>query len=121
MALFDRFYLRPRKDAELRAVIDHLNHMLNTKKTFGAWLQDYGIGDFNEWKSRRKIVDTIMAEIAHNIRRYEPRVDIEEIKEVETDNPFRIRLEVRCRFLAAEKPVYIVIDSLANKVFLEGV
>jgi type VI secretion system lysozyme-like protein len=119
MPLFDRFFLDKRKDADLRSVVDNLNHMLNSRKTFGTYLRDYGIGDFNEYKARQKIIDTVIAEIKESIRRYEPRVVLDSIREVESDSPFKIRLEMRCVVHTADRPIYILIDSVNNKVSLE--
>lgn len=120
MPLIERFQRRRSDDSRIQSIIDNLNNMLNTKKEFGSWLRDYGIGDFNAYKSHEKVVETIIAEIRQSIRRYEPRVQVELIREIEADSPFRLRLEVKCAFLEFEKPVYIVIDSIYNKVYVEG-
>jgi predicted component of type VI protein secretion system len=107
------------RQAELQAVIANLNHILNTKKGFGSFLADFGLGDYNAHRARQKIVEAIIKEFEDNIRLYEPRVKLEKIREVDSDQPFRIRFEVRCLFLDAAKPLYIIIDSLRNEVAVE--
>lgn len=111
---------RHRKEGgELQAIVDNLNHVLNTRKSFGSFLPTFGIGDYNAYKSRHKIVETIIEEIKENIRLYEPRVKLEHIAEVDSDSPFRLRFQVKCVFLDGAKPIYIVLDSLYNRVFVE--
>lgn len=120
--MLQRFRTSQRKDdglAKFAPIIDNLNHILNTKKGFGSYLADFGIGDYNAYRSRDKIIETIIAEIKENIAKHEPRVRLEEIKEVESDTAFRIRFEMRCVFLDSAKPIYVVIDSLYNRVTIE--
>ncbi|MFC1706084.1 GPW/gp25 family protein [Planctomycetota bacterium] len=119
MGLMERFYIRKRANADLQGIIDNLNVMLNTKKTFGAWVKEYGIGDFNAYRARHKIVETIIEEIKENVQLFESRVIIHDIHEVDANNPFRVRLEVKCAFLRHDKPLYIIVDSLTDQVFLD--
>lgn len=120
MGLLDHFYTGKRKRPHIQSIVDNLNHMLNTRKGFGSWLTDYGIGDYNAFKARKKSMETLIEEIKESIRKYEPRVQVDDIKEVESSNAFRVRLEVHCTFLDYEKPVYILIDSVYNRVTVEG-
>ena len=78
----------------------------------GAWRAKH--------KAREKALETLIAEIEDTVRIHEPRVSIDEIKEVASGNAFRVKLEVRCSFLDLEKPVHIIIDSIYNKVSVEG-
>jgi predicted component of type VI protein secretion system len=114
-----KFSKKKRDAGDLVAIIDNLNHVLNTRKSFGSWLKPFGIGDWNEYKSRGKIVDTIIEEIKENIRLYEPRVVLEDIAEVPSDSAFRMRFQVKCIINDGEKPIYIVLDSLYNRVYVE--
>ena len=105
--------------AKLAPIIDNLNYILNTKKGFGSFISDLGIGDYNAYRAREKIIETIIHEIKENIAKYEPRVRLEQIKEVESDTPFRLRFEMKCMFIDGQKPVFVVIDSLYNRVTVE--
>ena len=120
MSLFERFRIRPRPDAALRSIVDHLNNMLNTHKEFGSWLPDYGIGDFNAHRSRERAIERLIEEIKESVEQHEPRVKVEKIREVDSANAFRVKLEVHCAFLDFEKPVFILIDSVYNRVYVEG-
>jgi predicted component of type VI protein secretion system len=117
--LLDKFKKRKQKSDELQAIIDNLNRVLNTKKGFGSYLKELGVGDWNQWKAREAIVETIIEEIKQNVALFEPRVRLDDIAEVKADSPFRMRFEVRCVFVNGAKPVFIILDSLANKVFVE--
>jgi type VI secretion system lysozyme-like protein len=119
--LLKRFYKRKRAaDSDLAAIVDNLNHVLNTKKGFGSWLKDFGIGDYNEYRARQKVVETIVREIKENIERYEPRVRLEDISEVKSDSALRLRFQVKCALLNHTKPLYIILDSVYNKVIVES-
>lgn len=116
--LLQKFYKRKQTD-ELHAIIANLNRVLNTKKGFGSYVKEFGVGDWNAWKARKAIIETLMDEIKENIKLFEPRVQLDEIEEVKADTPFRIRFQVKCVFLTNTRPVYIILDSLENKVFVE--
>ena len=110
---------RRREDAELYAVIENLNHILNTFKGFGSFVKELGIGDYNVYKSKKKIIETIIAEIKQNVALYEPRVRLEQIEQVDSDSPFRLRFQVKCVFNEGARPIYIVLDSFQKRVFVE--
>jgi predicted component of type VI protein secretion system len=118
--LLKKFYRDKRKATELTSVIANLNHMLNTKKGFGSWLPKYGIGDYNEFRAREKIVATLIQEIQENVSTYEPRVKINNIAEVPSDSPFRLRFQMKAVFLEDTKPIFIIVDSLRSSVTIEG-
>lgn len=118
--LLAKFYRDRRKYTDLGAVIANLNYALNTKKGFGFWRQGYGIGDYNEYKSRSKIVETLIKEIKENIGTFEPRVRLDDIKEVPSDSAFRLRFQMKGTFLDDARPVFIVVDALRSIVTIEG-
>lgn len=118
--LLRKFFHDKRKVDEIHSVIANLNHLLNTRKGFGFWVEKYGLGDYTEYRARNKIVQTLMREIKENVEEFEPRVRIETIEEVDADSPFRLRFQVNGTFLDDERPIYIVVDSLRNNVVVEG-
>jgi type VI secretion system protein len=118
--LLAKFARDRRKTSEINSVIANLNYCLNTKKGFGFWREGYGIGDYNEYKARNKIVKTLLEEIRENIALYEPRVRLDDISEVPSDSPFRLRFQMKGTFLDDARPVYIVVDALRSVVTIEG-
>ena len=114
-----KFQRRPSAEGPLQAIIDNLNNVLNTKKGFGSFVREMGIGDWNAYKARDKIVETIIEEIKENVKRFEPRVDMSEIEEVDSGSPFRVRFQVKCMFADKQRPIYIVLDSSENRISVE--
>ena len=118
--LLDRFRRSLDQGDEIRSIVDNLNRILNTKKGFGHWLEGYGIGDYNVHRGRTAIVKTLVAEIKENIERFEPRVRLHEVTEVDASSPFRLKFQVSGEFVGHEKPFFIVVDSIRHEVTVEG-
>ena len=106
-------------DHDLQAIVDNLNRVLNTKKGFGYWLEGFGIGDYNIYRGRAQIVKTLVAEIKENIERFEPRVRIDSVEEVEAESPFRLKFQVSGIFVGRDRPFFIVVDSIRQDVSIE--
>ncbi len=118
--LLDRFRRGADEGDEIRSIVDNLNRILNTKKGFGHWHSDYGIGDYNQHRGRTAIVQTLVEEIKENIERFEPRVRLHEVNEVDSASPFRLKFQVSGVFVGHEKPFFIVVDSIRHEVTVEG-
>ena len=118
--LLDRFRRSRDQGDEVRSIVDNLNRILNSKKGFGYWLDGFGIGDYNEHRGRTAIVQTLVEEIKENIERFEPRVRLNEVTEVDASSPFRLKFQVSGAFVGNEKPFYIVVDSIRHEVTVEG-
>ncbi len=118
--LLDKFRRTPQgRDHDLEAIITNLNRVLNTKKGFGYWLEGFGIGDYNVHRGREQIVQTLVAEIKENIERFEPRVRLDAVEEVEAESPFRLKFQVSGVFVDRQKPFFIVVDSIRQDVSIE--
>jgi predicted component of type VI protein secretion system len=117
--LLKRFHKEPRRVTELSAVIDSLNRILSTKKSFGFWVEGYGIGDFNKYRSRERIVATLVEEIKENVRRFEPRIRVDSVAEVPTEGAFKIKLQMSV-MLDTPRPLRVTFDALGNSVVVEG-
>ena len=115
----EKFYRKKSTDTSVSSVIKNLNHLLNTRKGFGSFLRRLGIGDWNMYRARNKIIETILEEIKENIQLYEPRVRVMDIKEVESDVSFRLRFELKCEILSKDKPIYVIFDSVLNDIAIE--
>jgi type VI secretion system protein len=109
------------QDEDLLSILDNLNRILNTKKGFGYWADGFGIGDYNAYRGRVQIVKTLTKEIKENIEKFEPRVRIDVVQEVEAESPFRLKFQISGVFVGREKPFYIVVDSIRHDVTIEGV
>lgn len=118
--IMDRFRRRSGRVEDVQDIVENLNRVLNTKKGFGYWLPDFGIGDYNVYRGREHIVRTLVAEIRTNVERYEPRVRIDVVEEVESTSPFRIKFQVSGVFVGRDRPFFIVVDSIRHDVRVEG-
>ena len=114
-----KFYSRNPQGDKIQEIIRNLSCVLNTKKGFGSYLKEMGIGDYNAYRSRTKIVETILREIKENINLYEPRVKLIDIREVGTENSFRLRFELKCEMIDHSQPIFLVFDSLRNSIMVE--
>src|SRR5687767_392251 len=118
MPLIKKFITNKKNAGEIQEkitdIMRNLENVLNTKKGTGSLVKEFGIGDYNAYKARNKIVETIILEIKENITLYEPRVKLIHIQEAEAQNPFRLRFELKCAVLDYTRPIYIIFDSLFN-------
>jgi len=121
MALFrGKTANRPAKGAsgsssdDLHKIVEHLNNILNTKKGYGSFLEDFGIRDLNEYTSRDVLIKAIMQEVKHNIECYEPRLQIEEITVEENNDPFRISFSIKCFLKENKKALVMEFNSIYN-------
>jgi type VI secretion system protein len=119
--LLKRFYRKEHQAeaTEIASILANLNQLLNTKKGFGSWIPKYGIGDYNEFRARRKIIETLRAEIEENIATFEPRVKLDKIDAVGSTSPFRLKFQISGSFAESARPIYIVVDSVRNNVHVE--
>src|SRR5271170_4014217 len=96
--LLRKFHRNKGNATELASIVANLNQLLNTKKGFGFFVPGYGIGDYNEFRSRTKIIETLKAEIQENIAKFEPRVKLEKIDAVGSASPFRLKFQITGSF-----------------------
>lgn len=120
MGFVQKFSSRKSPDDPIQDIMKNLRCILNTKKDYGSMLPSLGIGDYNAHHSRSLIIDTIIKEIQENIRLYEPRVHLIEIKEVSSQASFRIRFELKCEIVDYSKPLFLIFDSVHDHVMVEG-
>jgi predicted component of type VI protein secretion system len=119
MAFLQKFQMRkPDFDIALE-IVNNLRNILNTKKGYGSFLENFGIGDYNLYRAREIIIQNIIKEIKENITLYEPRVKVVEIQEVASDLAFRIRFELKCIIEKTSNPIYIIFHSALNDVAVE--
>ena len=125
MALFEKFQRGGEAAAEtgaerLSSVIRNLNHVLNTRRGFGAFLPDYGIRDLNEYTSREQIARAVMAEVKRNIAAFEPAVEGVEIVMEESGSPFTLSFRLDCRVREEARSLTVVFDTVARSVRVDS-
>ena len=100
-------------------LIRNLNWVLNSKKGFSHFVREFGIGDYNAYQNRQKVIETILEEIKKNFQLFEPRVELIDIRQLESDLSYYLKFEIRCRILESDRPIYVIFDSISSHVALE--
>jgi len=98
MALFEKFdYGRKRKylsNLPLENIIENINNILNTQKSYGSFLNDFGVLDFRDYQICDEFITRLINEIKNNIETFEPRMKINEITVEKVNKPGQIFLRV---------------------------
>jgi type VI secretion system lysozyme-like protein len=122
MVFFNKFLLDSHAkpiEPYLMSIVENLNNILNTKKDYGSFLENFGIRDLNEYSSRDQISVAVMEEIKQNIELYEPRVKLVEITIEDNDDPFVISLRMDCIVRDLSQTIQIAFDTFFNKFHVE--
>jgi len=94
MALFEKFdYGRKRKylsNLPLENIIENINNILNTQKSYGSFLNDFGVLDFRDYQICDEFITRLINEIKNNIETFEPRMKINEITVEKVNKPGQI-------------------------------
>jgi type VI secretion system lysozyme-like protein len=118
MALFNKFAPGSRAGSAepyLMSIVENINNILNTKKDYGSFLQDFGIRDLNEYSSREDISIAVIEEVKQNIKLYEPRVELVNITMEQNDDPFVISFTIDCIVLNHSRAIHLIFDTFFNK------
>lgn len=103
-------------DGDLQEIIDNLNNILNTKKDYGAPLGNLGMSDLSAYTSKSDIGLKIIEEIRDNVARFEPRIEVVEIEQLDNDNPMYLSFRLHCRMRNRKEEMEVIFDS-RNKWF----
>jgi type VI secretion system lysozyme-like protein len=108
------------KNGDIQSIIENLNNVLNTKKGYGSFLNDFGIRDMNEYSSRDQLSFVIMEEVKNNIERYEPRLQLITISIEDNHDPFRISFKIECRLRDTQKALFMEFNSVYNDFHIKN-
>ncbi len=117
MAFLNRFLggtVGEKDEQALQNIIDNLNHLLNTKKGFGCFVEEFGIRDMNEYSSREHLAAAIMEEVRSNIENFEPRLEFGSISLEESQDNFRISFRIECRLRESKKALLMEFNPVYN-------
>ena len=96
MALLRKLAGDTAEEDEIASIIDNLNNMLNTKRGYGFFLQDFGLSDYHHLSSCDDIAEMITREINENIERFEPRLKLINIEANKENKLFRQSFRIDC-------------------------
>ncbi len=106
--------------SEFQAIIDNLNNILNTKKDFGFFLDDFGVRDLGEYSSHGNISQEITEEIRKNIEKFERRVEVHKISEVKDSDLFHMSFDIECEVKGSTRSMRMIFDSVFNSVRIKN-
>ena len=117
MALLRKLAGRNRKveDDDIMSIIDNLNNVLNTKRGYGYFLDDFGISDYNHLNSRDDIAKVIIREVSENIERFEPRIVLVKIVDLKNDALFRLSFRIDCVVRNNARSLNLFLDPILDR------
>ena len=74
MALMDKFSYSSPASAPDKRILQHLNHLLNTRREEGSTLPSFGLSDYRDAQLTRNFLQALLDEMTETIQRYEPRL-----------------------------------------------
>lgn len=104
--LLQRLSPRVGRSDELTSVIDHLRCLLNSRKGQSECVEDYGIIDFNAVAhTMPEGLAKLQHSIQQSIERFEPRLQRVRVTQLESDDAFVLKFEVRGRLRSNQRAV----------------
>ena len=98
------------EDNQIGSIIDNLNHVLNTSRGYGYFLDDFGLSDYKYLGTREDIERAIIAEVSENIQRFEPRVILKRIESIQDGKLFRLAFRIDCMLLNSPRALTLFLD-----------
>ncbi len=113
MALFDKFRTASASKGrtEAHSIIESLSEILNTRRGYGSFLDDFGIMDLSDRISRQQIALAVVREVREVIQNYEQRITVGEIVEIPEVHPTRMSFSIQCSLGNDKMPLQMVFDS----------
>lgn len=96
-------------------VLQDLHNVLNAKKGFAYFDENFGVTDISSYTDRAYVVNRVIEEVRRNINSYLPSVELLEIKESENPRSDRITIEAKCRVLGHLEEIQFITDMGAHR------
>lgn len=111
----DRATLTPLED-----IMENLRWIFSTRRGSGYFLDDFGVSDVG-FRTPAEMVVATTQEIRHNIRVYEPRVEVIDIDEDWDEVANQPKLIVRLRLRDQKERLNIVVDVAKRSFDVQAV
>ncbi len=108
-----KHFIAGSETSELDDVIRNLGFVLRTKRGCGYFIPQFGLSDVG-YRTPEELVTSLRAEIAENVRLFEPRVQLLDVDEVYDDDGKRVRLVVNMKLREGSDRLRLVIDLRNN-------
>lgn len=113
MALFDKFTYAETSGSSnsvVERIAHNLNHLLNTRRDFDAWLPSFGLSDIQGRPLSPELLQDLMAELDENITRYEPRLEQVCIRPEEPTHAAQLCFRIDCYIAQQPHSFCVVLD-----------
>jgi type VI secretion system protein len=100
---------------DIQRIINNLNNILNTKRGYGYFLENFGISDYNHLSSRTDIAKMIIEEVTENIERFEPRVKLIRIIDLDSGDMFHLSFQIDCVILHNARSLQLILDPVKKR------
>lgn len=110
-----KHFLDGRELSPLEDIMQNLRWIFSTRRGSGYFLEDFGVSDVG-FRTPSEMVVAMSQEIRHNIRVYEPRVELIDIDEDWDDVTNQPKLVVRLRLRDRKEKLEVLVD-LAKRSF----
>lgn len=97
MSLLSKFRKEKGKTNDREEIVEHLCDLLNTKRGYGSYPHDLGLGSYIYLGSDRKIILQIKKDIEACFEKYEKRVRQVEVVHVPTESHFYLSFVIKCK------------------------
>ncbi|SMF94695.1 type VI secretion system lysozyme-like protein [Methylomagnum ishizawai] len=101
-------------------IVDNLNHVLNSKRGFSYFLEDFGISDYNHLSSREDIARAVMREVRENIEAFEPRIKLVDIVEIPDASLFRLSFRINCIVRENSRSLSMIFDPRIERYWVNA-
>jgi len=103
------------EDHEIKNIIDNLNNVLGSKRDYGFFLQHFGLSDYKYLGTSDYIGKALIAEIAENIERFEPRIVLNNIEHIKGDKRFQLAFSLDCSVRNKNHTIKLFLDPALNR------
>jgi type VI secretion system protein len=121
LSFLDKFFTgRPPDERHgLTSVMRNVQAMLATKKDYGYFLRDFGLGGYAEKSSKAGLALELAKEMKAEIRQHEPRLQDVEVKLRGRDNALWLHFELSGRLSGDPCGMRILFDTTTGQVRVE--
>jgi type VI secretion system protein len=103
----------------LTSVMRNVQAMLSTKKDYGYFLRDFGLGGYTEKSSKAGLAAELAKEMKAELRQHEPRLEDVEVKLRGRDNALWLHFELSARLNGSPCRMRILFDTTTSQIRVE--
>ncbi|MCY1041627.1 GPW/gp25 family protein [Corallococcus sp. bb12-1] len=107
---------KPKVRDSLEHVMRNIEAVLNTKKGYGFFMHDFGLGGYTEKLGTRELVEALTAEIQQEITQHEPRLSGPEVKLRGRDSGLWLHFDCKGTFDDVPCHLRLVFHSVTGQV-----